>query len=61
MLIKKRGKVMNLKNFLRKGNNLYYCIYTLILLIAHIFLPLNWADDAVFMKKAAEKSIADFL
>lgn len=52
---------MNLKNFLRKGNNLYYCIYTLILLIAHIFLPLNWADDAVFMKKAAEKSIADFL
>ena len=31
------------------------------LLVVHLFLPLNWSDDAVFAVKAAEMGLREFL
>ncbi|MBE6784563.1 MAG: hypothetical protein E7536_11245 [Ruminococcaceae bacterium] len=36
-------------------------IYTLVVLAVSLFLPLSWADDAVFMQKTANKTITEFL
>lgn len=36
-------------------------IYILVVLAVSLFLPLSWADDAVFMQKTANKTITEFL
>lgn len=51
--------MVNIKNFLNKYK--IYIILFSILLVVHIFLPLNWSDDAVFLKKSADKDILTFL
>ncbi|MBQ7837078.1 MAG: hypothetical protein IJ395_00475 [Clostridia bacterium] len=38
-----------------------YIVFFIIALFIHMFLPLSWADDAVFMKKVAEADILSFL
>lgn len=38
-----------------------YIIFFVFALFIHMFLPLNWADDTVFMKKAANTDIISFL
>lgn len=38
-----------------------YIVFFIIALFIHMFLPLSWADDAVFMKKVAEVDILSFL
>lgn len=52
---------MKLKSFFLKNCNRYYTIFTAVLFFIHIFLPLNWADDAIFMKKVYQLSISEFL
>lgn len=48
-----------LKDFINQ--NKFLIIFFGSALIIHIFLPLNWSDDAVFLKKAADKDIFTFL
>lgn len=43
-----------------KRNQLFLIFFVIALLI-HWFLPLNWADDAVFMQKTANADIFTFL
>lgn len=43
-----------------KENKIIISLF-LVLLIVHLFLPLNWSDDAVFLKKTADKDIFEFL
>jgi len=43
-----------------KDNKVIISLF-IILMAVHLFLPLNWADDAVFLKKAADKDILTFL
>lgn len=52
---------MKEKVFTFFNKNKIYIIFFLIALLVHIFLPLNWADDAVFMKKTANTDILTFL
>ena len=39
----------------------FYIAFFFVALAVHFFLPLNWADDAVFYEKAASISLDDFL
>ncbi|MBR4051281.1 MAG: hypothetical protein IKK09_12355 [Clostridia bacterium] len=39
----------------------FYIAFFFAVLAVHFFLPLNWADDAVFYEKAASTSLDDFL
>lgn len=41
--------------------NRFLILFFIAALIIHIFLPLNWSDDAVFLKKTADKDIFTFL
>lgn len=41
--------------------NRFFLIFFSIALIIHLFLPLNWADDAVFLKKTANTDMLTFL
>ena len=43
-----------------KDNKVIISLF-IILMAVHLFLPLNWADDAVFLKKAADKDILTVL
>lgn len=43
-----------------KENKLLISLFV-ILFVVHLFLPLNWSDDAVFLKKTADKDILTFL
>lgn len=43
------------------NENKIFIIFFVIAFAIHIFLPLNWADDAVFLKKTADKDILTFL
>lgn len=38
-----------------------FIVFFIIALFIHMFLPLNWADDAIFMKKVANADILSFL
>lgn len=41
--------------------NKFILIFFCVALLIHFFLPLNWSDDAVFLKKTADKDIFTFL
>lgn len=43
-----------------KQNIVFLSLFA-IALIVHLFLPLNWADDEVFLKKTADTDILTFL
>lgn len=43
------------------GNNAPFVTILIIALAAHIILPLNWADDGIFAKNAADLSLGKFL
>ncbi len=52
---------MKNKTFAFLNKNRILIILLFVLLIVHLFLPLNWSDDAVFLKKTADKDILTFL
>lgn len=39
----------------------FYGFFFIFLLVIHFFLPLSWADDAVFFKKVSHLSLPEFL
>lgn len=48
--------------FDRKNKILMFNLYFFFaLLIIHLLLPLNWADDAVFFKKSSQLALSEFL
>ncbi len=40
---------------------LFYICFFCVALIVHLFLPLNWADDAVFYEKTLNLNLSEFL
>lgn len=43
------------------NENKIFIVFFVAALIIHVFLPLNWSDDAVFLTKTADKDIFTFL
>lgn len=54
---------MKLKKFDFKNNKIlvFYTCFFLLALIIHLVLPLNWADDTIFLKKASQLNLSEFL
>lgn len=54
---------MNLNRLSLKSNKIhkFYCIFFLLALIIHLFLPLSWADDAIFFEKSSQLNLSEFL
>lgn len=51
---------MTLPKFINKENRTYLYFYLLALLI-HFFLPINWADDAIFINKSSQLTWLEFV
>lgn len=44
-----------------KNENSVFIYFGFIVLLIHLFLPLNWADDKIFFEKAAQTDLLSFL